>query len=931
MDTSKRSSQNGHSSISIFDRSDAMSCVNRCLDFAKVTPAKVVCLVISITLIVGDSRSSFAVDTTDRLRTSVARMNHWLGTGSKARKWRSFLDLNVLESQVAKGEQADPYRLRLILSRFEIDHASLEHPVFEAVRSSLRGQIEQIEQTQTIELSNLQWAAREAIKNYKPLNVEQIRAERDEVVNELQLLKEFYRRDYPSGMRAIEFRELGLQETIEVLMSLEPEKPAKDGKRSGASDDDLPDSQPFKLEKVFPVFNELKAAEDVGSESIERKRRREAALKLCDARERFRQKLNLLDGPGLGLALESLLFRKITDWNEDIIEEAISGIGTDPALAAAYQSIDRFVATYWYAMEDIDEDEFKGKLQELSNLIPDLQIPQRRDSHARIGAILAWLESRHQLPDLCTAIRRKYSKPNLYISVSGNLLHQVKLEVEPISEYIKDTLLGRLARGVASATATVSIVPVENPDQVQIAVLVNGTASTNAYVRQRKIKVSSSGSGTLFARLDALLGFSGLEVGPAVASANMTNQFGGICTPSGILERFEIARNAAREMFDELLPQANAEASQRAKEMLDEQLQDEIGKYIDPATKYVEIATSKLREFSAQLPPTFLRSTSLNIEAVVKHEGWNLGSTSDPIFQPAGSDIQMKIHESFINNYLDQYYSGREDLTLKEWRNQAPADGTSGEGTGAVQGIDTEIGDLTGSRPSTDIELLDDLSLSFRGYRPIQLTFEADLVGITFHCTKAKLERDGEDTREIGKSFSVDLKYKIVLNDETLFLQAVADPKISYDNRKAPDDEFDDFAVFLEDWIKTTYEKPALPSNVLIARELLEDEESEAGEKGEDVDRAKIKLDLDSFKFGLIQLQGGWLSVGWNWKQGVVNTSGIEFRNLETESDKPSPESTSDIGSVLELDFDSEPEEVLAPEDSGPATDDLDRSTDDFD
>jgi len=95
-----------------------------------------------------------ADDTTERLRTSVARMNHWLGSGSKAQPWRKILDLNVLDSQAAKGEQADPQTLRDLLGSFDNKHESLQHPVFREVRNSIQAQIEQIDRTRTQELAN---------------------------------------------------------------------------------------------------------------------------------------------------------------------------------------------------------------------------------------------------------------------------------------------------------------------------------------------------------------------------------------------------------------------------------------------------------------------------------------------------------------------------------------------------------------------------------------------------------------------------------------------------------------------------------------------------------------------------------------------------------------------------------------------------------
>jgi hypothetical protein len=75
-------------------------------------------------------RLASATDTTERLRTSVARMNDWLGVGEKAQAWRKLLNLNVLDSQAAKGEQADLTTLRSLLNVFDRDDESLKHQFF---------------------------------------------------------------------------------------------------------------------------------------------------------------------------------------------------------------------------------------------------------------------------------------------------------------------------------------------------------------------------------------------------------------------------------------------------------------------------------------------------------------------------------------------------------------------------------------------------------------------------------------------------------------------------------------------------------------------------------------------------------------------------------------------------------------------------------
>lgn len=166
-----------------------------------------------------------AQDTTDRLRTSVARMNSWLGVGEKAQTWRRILNLNVLDSQAAKGEQADVNTLRGLLGRFENNGESVGHPVFQEVKAAITNHVAQLYRVQTQELFDLQFAAQQAIAKFEPPTVEALELSRDYARYELQVLKKVYRRDLDSRTRAEIFYKLKLNDTIKLLSDLKVELP----------------------------------------------------------------------------------------------------------------------------------------------------------------------------------------------------------------------------------------------------------------------------------------------------------------------------------------------------------------------------------------------------------------------------------------------------------------------------------------------------------------------------------------------------------------------------------------------------------------------------------------------------------------------------------------------------------------------------------
>ena len=467
----------------------------------------------------------------------------------------------------------------------------------------------------------------------------------------------------------------------------------------------------------------------------------------------------------------------------------------------------------------------------------------------------------------------------MYVSVSSKLIGNLSPEPTTETDRVAEDFLGRFARGTSFTSTNVKIVPVDNPDQAQLAIMLNGTASTDTYICERKLRVDSSASGCLSARRDLFVGPNSLFASAASAYASMSNKFDGISSNCRLIQRI------AQRAFDKETDRSNAESSRRAKNRLLERFVEETAKLIDPSMLVVESISSKVRSLGSQLPPFFFRSTSQNIEFVSRAEtGGGLGAISGPAKHAAGSDLQVKFHESLINNALNQTFAGVENFDQNSLRNMMEnllaadflqvAPPTDAEET--PDEIDPDLlaenGDLVGEANNEMRQTLD-FNVSFSELQPVQLELQNNRLGVTVHLSKATFsiaDKANAKVYSIDDNFAVQLWFKVVSRKGKYLLMADSIPQI----KLAGDDETLEAAKFLEKWLAKKFNAIPILRDIKAGLKLLIDDEEKAGALA-----LKIQQQLASTQLGLLVFEDGWFYFGLNYQGGILHTPAIEYQN----------------------------------------------------
>jgi len=471
------------------------------------------------------------------------------------------------------------------------------------------------------------------------------------------------------------------------------------------------------------------------------------------------------------------------------------------------------------------------------------------------------------------------------------------VELPSFSQYnkVNEQLLGNLTKGLALTSAKVGVAPAENPDVAQLSILVNGTTSTDVYVRRLGIKVSSQGQGTISARKELFATLGGLETGPVTASASMTNQFAGISTPNGRIEQIGLVEKFAEKTFNDLQPKANKESERTAANLIKEEFAKKTDEILEVAFDVIDSAAKMMRKLSLDFPPIYIRTTNKRIEAVIKLKSFQgLGAPTEPVRQSAGDFVQLTVHESLINNFLDEHFSGRvfasheftgtikpgQVVILKDYVDKCdslqpsskPVPNTAIQFDAGGEGADVL-----------------DWVIWLQKVHPLQIEFEDNRARLTIRANRMEVRNIGEEPnigQSIEKKFQIRVTCKIVDRGGTLHREVDGDPEILFEDGVRPDDADEllkrlpeSLIEWTKDDLKTVLDN-ALP--VLERVKALDQKENPDEEVKEE--RAIMKV-IKSLQLGLLEMRDGWLYLGWNVDQGATNLPGISaYEPAETKA-----------------------------------------------
>ncbi len=815
----------------------------------------------SVSILLFLTNWSIASDGTQQLQSAVLRMNARLGSGETADGWRRFLLLNVLETQSAKGEQADIATLQMLHQRFASGTAGLEHPIFSDVRIALENQIRQLSTAYMVDVSG---AVEQARSQFTPISGEAIDYYRSLAVRELEMFQIYFHQEYSSEEQLAAFDALKIEEAMEILLSVKIEfapevsvgkmdSMLRDIKQERDEVIRAIDALPFdnpKNDEPSETTRPLPDGEPTLDELKEKLRQLDARLQeVNDQRNQIRD----ADAPRAKLRAET--FRKLLECEKRFSDASESF--RDPFFVSSRLAFERFVRIYFYGTADNLQEDFLVKIAKLSEELPKLSNPSERLAAGEVGRVVEWLEITNQVPHLAAAIRAKYSRPNLYLSISEDLLNRTSRN-ECSTRPVCQTIGGQTVRGTATTSSRVSVELIDDPNQVHLSIKAHADVNSATYLQQRKITAFIDAVGQTEARRSIFVNLGGLLVEEPYAAANMDSSLRGTSSNCGLINRI------AENKFSKSKADGDVAASARVREEILERFTTETQTPIANGREAIAKAKKKSLSQSAYVPELYMHSAANRVHITGKKSSRStLAAIDAPNLFGFSSQIELRLHDTVLSNYVDPIFSG------KTFTNQELAQ---------------ELESLTGKKlealsPQPNDGVPDEeesFSITFSQVRPVQFEFDQNMVSVIVTGV-----RFSQANKQIRAGLTIKLKFRITQRNGELKLERVGKAELDYLDRESKDAKIVAFRSFLDGRLNPaggTEQSPVdLPLNLIPV---------------DKIDAMKDRPAARDLILCQCRIEGGWFYAGWNLPPtGSLPSYAIDVPAIWTTADSARPSS----------------------------------------
>ena len=370
-------------------------------------------------------------------------------------------------------------------------------------------------------------------------------------------------------------------------------------------------------------------------------------------------------------------WRKYLDWPA-LQGQASSGQAADPAVLRKLESrlsatetgldmpdfvrVRKAVARYAEVADAARGDGASRSSQRLGTLASALlsaAATGSAESLAAVPPILERLGDSGQARGVVAAVRAAAGQPNVHIDVHENLL--APAVNRPIDQpmAVDEVVLGTRVRGSAHTRGNVRLDFVPSPDRAAFDIVLDATNVSTTQGSQGPVTVRSRGVTSLDARRRLFLDPDTAFAAPVQASADTDSTITGLSINKRFGRRL-IQRIASRKIA-ETKPKAEAIAEGRARDRLRKQFEEQTAPAVAQFREQFQTRVRGPLEAQGLYPESLQMSTSDTRLSIVarKSLATQLAAASPPPSAAAGHLVTARVHESAVNNVLEQKLGGR--------------------------------------------------------------------------------------------------------------------------------------------------------------------------------------------------------------------------------------------------------------------------------
>jgi hypothetical protein len=664
-----------------------------------------------------------AEDASQRLSAVVMRLSDWVGTSPDAEAWRLYLDLNEIETLAGRGYRADAAALERAAERFTAGGSGLQHPTFQSVRESLLVLAQRIRAAESAypsdvygerELAVWSEAFQKVAGDLRVSTGGELNRWRRQALAEVQAL-----RQYVEERGFAESAYVPLPPVLRALKSQQSEWSAEEFFQTQRE-------QLASLERwlsatvVVPWESEAAVSAAYGSISdgvrFQIDDQSEGLLDRVDAAGPVQQVAWQRDEvPAEADPVEILTaLRPLQTWLRDSL-----GVDANPYGGCASLALDHYVLALNLGRRENLPQLLGRQIDNLVAALSEWRPDGDRNKQADAARIIGLLESVGQAETLTDAFKRTFWRNNAAVFVGERLVNRLGSRPVQQSQPVYEVILDNEVYGTAHTNGQVRIDFVPNASQAHVSLQLSGQVHSDNYTPAGPITAYSGSDSAVEARRSIYLNTGGWYQRSPYAAVQLGSYFKG--TSCG-----RLIDQLAEMQFQTQQAGAEAIGARRAEQRLLREFGQETATALAKGREELAARRQQSGWLRSVRPTAYL----LTDESFLQFNARKFGGSqtlalaqSPELTVPA--DFAVQIHESFLNNFLEDQIGGLvlsdADLERMERELQPVGDGT--EGTIQPRGDDAQR---------------DPFELTLASTRPVEIRFADQIIQVVLNIRNFK-------------------------------------------------------------------------------------------------------------------------------------------------------------------------------------------------
>lgn len=312
-----------------------------------------------------------------------------------------------------------------------------------------------------------------------------------------------------------------------------------------------------------------------------------------------------------------------------------------------------------------------------------------------------------------------YRNANVRLAVSAEMLKRFLPVVENKKVPINTTIMGSRVRGTSQIQSDLAIRLTPSADRWQLLLNANGQVRTDSIGRQNAVAIHTIGRSDFSSDTGIEISKRGVTIDGTEVEVRGSNRLRGIHTQFDGWPLFgPLVRSIAKSRYESLAPRANQIANREMRNRLGGEIDRMLDTKIDEATDRMrQMVLGPLGRLQLDPKVTDMQTTDKRLIARFRLAGdWQMAAFTPRPRAPASSLMSVQIHQSALNNTLEQLVPRGEPITPRELFQNVMQ----------TFGQDAQVPD----------DLPEDVVIQFSRTRPITFEIEDNRLWVSFRIVR---------------------------------------------------------------------------------------------------------------------------------------------------------------------------------------------------